>query len=174
MASWWKRALSTDVPLITPSGLLERQCWWGSCTRLSANLRQCIRGRKSPLDGHLVGSISEAAAEPMFDLVLVPASSAGHDAIAGDGRRVEIKATYGSSAVAIRQTSHGAAAALIVLKLSRTPGAKHEVVFYGPLAIAQQAAGSFESNGQARMGLSRLRGLDLTVPPEDRVPQRLP
>src|SRR3954447_4575813 len=40
-------------------------------------------GRKFPLDGHLVGSIGEAAAEAMFDIVLVPASSAGHDAIAG-------------------------------------------------------------------------------------------
>ena len=52
-----------------------------------------------------VGSIEEAAAETMFDIVLVPASSAAHDAIAGDGRRVEIEATYGSSGVAVRQTS---------------------------------------------------------------------
>ncbi|WP_203338172.1 DUF6998 domain-containing protein, partial [Nocardioides limicola] len=110
-------------------------------------------GRKFPLDGHLVGSIGEAAAEAMFDIVLVPASSTGHDAIAGDGRQVEIKATYGSRGVAIRQTSHGAAAALIVLRLSRTPGTEHaaalivlrlsrtpgtehEVVYNGPLATA--------------------------------------
>ena len=131
-------------------------------------------GRKFPLDGHLVGSIGEAAAEAMFDVGLVPASSAGHDAIAGDGRQVEIKATYGSSGVAIRQTSRTAAAALIVLKLSRTPGVEHEVVFNGPLALAFQAAGTFGSNGQARMGLSRLRSLDETVRPEDRVPRRRP
>lgn len=62
-------------------------------------------GRKFPLDGHLVGSIGEAAAEAMFDIRLVPASSSGHDAVARDGRRVEIKATYGSSGVAVRQTS---------------------------------------------------------------------
>lgn len=131
-------------------------------------------GRKFPLDGHLVGSIGEAAAEAMFDIALVPASSAGHDAVAGDGRRVEVKATYGSSGVAIRQTSHGAAAALIVLKLSRKPGIQHEVVFNGPLATAFQVVGLFGSNGQARMGLSRLRSLNLTVSPEDRVPQRRP
>src|SRR5688500_20329438 len=59
-------------------------------------------GRKFPLDGHLVGSIGEAAAEAMFDLTLVPASSAGHDAIAGDGRPVEIEATYGSPGAALR------------------------------------------------------------------------
>lgn len=129
-------------------------------------------GRKFPLDGHLVGSIGEAAAEAIFDVKFVPASSAGHDAIAGDGRQVEIKATYGASGVAIRQTSHNAAAALIVLKLSRTSGVEHEVVFNGPLATALQAAGAFGSNGQARMSLSRLRVLDRTVRPEDRVSRR--
>src|SRR3954465_9682771 len=76
-------------------------------------------GRRFPLDGHLVGSIGEAAAEAMFDLKLQPASTAGHDAIASDGRPVEIKATYGSRNVGLRTTSHSAAAALIVLRLSR-------------------------------------------------------
>lgn len=135
-------------------------------------LEEIHPGRKFPLDGHLVGSIGEAAAEAMFDIELVSASSAGHDAIAGDGRQVEVKATYGSSGVGLRQTSHGVAAALIVLKLSRTPGVDHEVIFNGPLDTALQAAGIFGSNGQARMGLSRLRALDLTVRPEDRVSQR--
>lgn len=35
-------------------------------------------GRRFPLDGHLVGSIGEAAAETMLDIVPVPASTAGH------------------------------------------------------------------------------------------------
>ena len=131
-------------------------------------------GRKFPLDGHLVGSIGEAAAEAIFDIRLVQASSAGHDAISGDGRQVEIKATYGSNGVAIRQTSHGAAAALVVLKLSRQPDVHHDVVFNGPLDTAFQAAGRFGSNGQARMSLGRLRRLDQTVRPEDRVPLRRP
>lgn len=129
-------------------------------------------GRKFPLDGHLVGSIGEAAAEAMFDLRLVPASTAGHDGIAADGRPVEIKATYGSSGVAIRETSHIAAVALIVLKLSKVPALPHEVVFNGPMTIALEAAGRFGSNGQARMGLSRLRVLDQTVPLGGRVPLR--
>lgn len=129
-------------------------------------------GRKFPLDGHLVGSIGEAAAETMFDLTLVPASSAGHDAIASDGRPVEIKATYGSSGVAIRETSNLAASALIVLRLSRTPDTEHEVIFNGPLATALQTAGPVQSNGQARMSLSRLRAADQTVVPSERIPRR--
>jgi hypothetical protein len=129
-------------------------------------------GRKFPLDGHLVGSIGEAAAEALFDLTLVANSSAGHDAIAGDGRRVEIKATYGKSSVAIRKTSHEAATALIVLKLSKARGTEHEVVYNGPLSIALAASGAIQSNGQARMGLRRLRDLDDSVSQADRILRR--
>src|SRR5436190_19232526 len=82
-------------------------------------LEEMHPGRKFPLDGHLVGSIGEAAAEALFDLILVATSSTGHDATAGDGRKVEIKATYGNRGIAIRKTSHSAATALIVLRLSR-------------------------------------------------------
>jgi hypothetical protein len=55
------------------------------------DLEEMHPGRKFPLDGHLVGSIGEAAAEALFDLTLVATSSTGHDAIAMDGRKVEIK-----------------------------------------------------------------------------------
>ena len=130
-------------------------------------------GRRFPLDGHLVGSIGEAAAEAMFKLTLQPASTAGHDAIADDdGRAVEIKATYGDSGVGLRATSHAAAAALIVLRLSRLPQVPHEVIYNGGLARVAASAGSLQSNGQARLGLSRLRQLDGTVPDAERVPRR--
>lgn len=129
-------------------------------------------GRKFPLDGHLVGSIGEAAAEALFDLTLVAASSTGHDAMATDGRKVEIKATYGTRGVAIRKTSHETADALIVLRLSQFPAVEHEVVFNGPLVVASQAAGATQSNGQAPMSLSRLRSLNDTVLPVDRIPRR--
>jgi hypothetical protein len=129
-------------------------------------------GRKFPLDGHLVGSIGEAAAESMFDLKLVTASSTGHDGVAGDGRRVEIKATYGTRGVAIRATSHLGATALIVLRLSKVAGTPHEVVFNGPLSIALKSSGPIQSNGQAAMSLARLRELNRAVPPEERIPWR--
>lgn len=130
-------------------------------------------GRKFPLDGHLVGSIGEAAAEALFDLTLVTTSSTGHDALAADGTRVEIKATYGTRGVAIRKTSQGAATALIVLRLSSSPNVEHEVVFNGPLAVALPSAGAIQSNGQARMSLSRLRDLNALVPDNARLPRRL-
>lgn len=135
-------------------------------------LEEMHPGRKFPLDGHLLGSIGEAAAEAMFDLTLVAASSAGHDAIAAEGRKVEIKATYGTRRVAIRKTSHATATSLIVLKLSRSPRVEHEIVFNGPLLVASQAAGPTQSNGQAPVSLTRRRALNGTVSPADRVPRR--
>jgi hypothetical protein len=108
----------------------------------------------------------------MFALQLVPASSPGHDAVADDGRTVEIKATYGDSGVGLRSTSHGGAAALIVLRLSRQSADPHEVVYNGPLERVLQAAGPTQSNGQARLALNRLRQLNIGVSEELRVPLR--
>ena len=135
-------------------------------------LESMHQGRKFPLDGHLVGSIGEAAAEALFDLQLVPSSTTGHDAICGDERRVEIKATYGTTRVAVRTTSHTYADSLIVLRLSRVPGTPHEVVYNGPLATAVSVAGGPQSNGQASMSLSRLRSLNAKVAPDERIPPR--
>lgn len=129
-------------------------------------------GRRFPLDGHLVGSIGEAAAEALFDLTLVAASSSGHDAIAGDGRGVEIKATYGASRVAVRATSQGHAECLVVLRLSREVSVPHEVVYNGPLDTALTIAGPLQSNGQASMSLARLRALNSEVGLADRVSER--
>jgi hypothetical protein len=130
-------------------------------------------GRKFPLDGHLVGSLAEAAAEAIFDIRLKPPSTPGHDAVNGqDHRAVEIKGTYGTSGVAIRPTSHDHASALIVLRLSRRSGEPHEIVYNGPFDIAAAAAGPVGSNGQARISLRRLRGLNESVNDGDRIPRR--
>lgn len=137
-----------------------------------AELETMHPGRRFPLDGHLVGSIGEAAAEATFALELQPASTAGHDAIACDGRAVEIKATYGTRSVGLRTTSHSAAAALIVLRLSRDASVPHEVVYNGALARVLSATGRTQSNGQASLALTRLRQLDGTVPDSERVSRR--
>jgi hypothetical protein len=109
-------------------------------------------GRKFPVDGHLVGSLAEAAAEAIFDIRLLPLSTPGHDAISlQDGRAVEVKGTYGTGAVSIRPTSHDRAFALIVLRLSRRSGEPHEIVYNGPFGIAAAEAGPVGSSGQARI-----------------------
>lgn len=67
----------------------------------SSRLEVMFPGRKFTLDGHLVGSVGEVIAANMFDLELATASSLGDDALARDGRQVEIKSRQGKS-VAIR------------------------------------------------------------------------
>ncbi|WP_231982351.1 hypothetical protein [Mycobacterium sp. E787] len=146
----------------------------GRLHEIIAELEELHPGRKFPLDGHLVGSLAEAAAEAMFDITLKPPSTPGHDAVVNADRQpVEIKGTYGNSGVALRMTSHAAAVSLIVLRLSRQSGEDHEVVYNGPLILAATAAGPPGSNGQARIGLNRLRSLNAQVPEDDRVPVRL-
>lgn len=138
-----------------------------------AELERMHPGRKFPLDGHLVGSLGEAAAATMFDLKLVNASSAGHDAVSRDGRKVEIKATYGNTSVGVRQTSQ-VADSLIVLRLPRFSESQAEIIYNGPMSGAREVAGTTQRNGQASMSLSRLRSRNASVAPEERIQRRRP
>jgi len=84
-----------ELPILPPS-----------CIQSSRNSNRLHPGRKFPLDGYLVGSLGEAAGETLFDIALRPPSNRGYDAVARDGRTVEIEATYGNRTIAIRPTSH--------------------------------------------------------------------
>lgn len=65
---------------------------------------------------------------------LRPGSSPGHDPVADDGRSVEIKASYGTTGVGIRPTSHDHANVLVVLRSMRIADVPHEVVYNGAFA----------------------------------------
>ena len=56
-------------------------------------LEELFPGRRFTPDGHLVGSIGEVLAAATYDLELLPPSTERHDALSGDGRKVQIKAT---------------------------------------------------------------------------------
>ena len=122
-------------------------------------------GRKFTLDGHLVGSIGEVIAAYRYDLLLHTASRAGHDAVAQDGRQVEIKATQGTN-VALRSLPQH----LLVLHLAKD-GSSTEV-FNGPGSIVWAACGAMQKNGQRPISLFRLRALMKQVTEEQRLPQR--
>ena len=133
----------------------------------SGRLEAMFPGRKFTLDGHLVGSIGEVVAAYMFDLDLKRASTLGHDALARDGRPVEIKLTQGQ-AVAIRhEPGH-----LIVLQRPR--GGPVRVVFNGPGQCAWEASGARASNGQRPIRLSTLKALNATLDDAVRLPQVRP
>lgn len=113
-------------------------------------------GRPFTLDGHAVGSIGEVLAAELYGLNLQRPSTAGHDAIDAQGRRVEVKATTGTREVALRDCH---ADRLIVLQI--TEGGEPVEVYDGPAApvwaaVAHKKAGT---NGQKKISLSKLRRL---------------
>ena len=120
--------------------------------------------RKFTPDGHLVGSIGEALAEHMFGLDLLPGSSAGHDAVATDGRKVQIKLTQGKRGVALRSLPDH----LLVLRLTRERSV--EVIYNGKGCSPWSRAGNMQKNGQCPISLKHLRAIDDCVPDEDRLP----
>lgn len=127
-------------------------------------LERLFPGRKFTLDGHLVGSIGEVVAAYMFRLTLLTASNQGHDAIAADGRAVEIKFTQGQSVAIRHQPGH-----LVVLHRPR--GGPVVVVYNGPGEAVWLRAGAKASNGQKPISLHRLRQLDREVDPAQRLIQ---
>lgn len=122
-----------------------------------AELEGHFPGRPFTPDGHLVGSLGEVLAAHLYVLRLLPCSTPAHDAVAADGRLVQIKATQGGS-VAMRQCCEH----LLVLRLERDGSAAE--AYNGPGALAWEAAGRMQRNGQRPISLARLRGLMTHVP----------
>ena len=117
-------------------------------------------------DGHLMGSLGEAMAVYMYDLVLADPSSETHDATTKDGKtKVQIKFTAGTSGYGIYSKPQH----LIALQLRN----RNEVVevFNGPGEIAWRCAGPKSKNDQHRMALGRLKALKDEVPADLRIPQ---
>jgi len=122
-------------------------------------------GRKFTPDGHLVGSIGEVIAAQKYGLDLLAASTLAHDAKAGDGRRVEIKATQGTGVALRAEPQH-----LLVLHLARD-GSSSEV-FNGPGPLAWAHCGAMQKNGQRPISITKLRRLMDQVSADERLPIR--
>ncbi|MDX2006667.1 MAG: hypothetical protein SFU83_15440 [Meiothermus sp.] len=127
-----------------------------------AEMETLFPGRAFKPDGHLVGSIGEVIAAHRYGLDLYRASSATHDALAPDGRAVQIKVTQGSSVALRAQPVH-----LIVLQLKKD-GTTVEV-FNGPGELAWVGCGKPQSNGQRPISLAKLRKLMHEVHPDQRL-----
>lgn len=115
-------------------------------------------GRSFTLDGHLVGSIGEVLAAELYRLSLLPASTERHDAVAEDGRRVQIKLTQTNKVSLYSEPDY-----LVVLRL--TPNGKVEEVYNGPGGIPWPVFGNPQKNGQRSISLARLRGLAQQIEP---------
>ena len=136
-----------------------------SLYRVVNRLEELFPGRKFTPDGHLVGSIGEAMAARMFDLTLLKASTAEHDAISADGESlVQIKLTQGTRGIALRAEPE----LLLVLRLDP----EHlgvEVVYNGCGRAPWAVAGKMNRNGQRAISLSRLRALDGKIHDSERL-----
>ncbi len=86
----------------------------GELYRIVHRLEALFPGRKFTPDGHLVRSISKVLAAHTFALDLLPGSFPNHDALAADGRKVQISFTQGTRSVALRVEPDR----LIVLRLT--------------------------------------------------------
>ena len=115
--------------------------------QIVARLESMYPGRKFTLDGPLVGSIGEVIAKERYGLELLPSSSERHDAVAKDGRMVQIKATQINSEPEY----------LIVLKLDKRGQA--EEIYNGPGKPAWDGCGRMQKNGQRAISLAKLRRL---------------
>jgi hypothetical protein len=130
-----------------------------------AELEALFPGRKFTPDGHLVGSIGEVVAAHRYGLKLYPASTLAHDAVAADGRSVEVKATQGVSVAMRAEPEH-----LIVLHLNKEGQATE--VFNGPGSVAWARAGAMQKNGQRPISLFQLKKLMQELPQATRLAAR--
>ncbi len=118
-----------------------------------AALEEEFEGRKFTPDGHLVGSIGEVVAAYAFNLTLLPASNATHDAEAEDGTLVQIKLTGGIGSVSL----YGEPQHLIVLQLRN---GKFATVYNGLGSEVWHNCRPPAKNGQRTITLSKLRALN--------------
>lgn len=122
-------------------------------------LEALFPGRKLTPDGHLVGSIGEVLAAHIYGLSLLPGSTEGHDARAGTGLLVQVKATQRDRISLYSQPQH-----LIVLRLLRDGSC--EEIYNGPGAEPWIRAGAVQKNGQRCISTSALGRLMKSVPAE--------
>ena len=130
---------------------------------LVSELETMFAGRHFTPDGHMVGSIGEALAAHYYDLQLLTASTKGHDAVK-DGKRIEIKATQGSSAAFRSSPEHA-----LVLKINKD-GSFVEI-YNGPgeRIWAQFAGKKLPSTGQFQISLKKLKELNSLVAEQERI-----
>ena len=129
-----------------------------------SELEKMFPGRHFTPDGHMVGSIGECLVAEAYDLELMTASNKGYDAVARNGKQIEIKATQSKSAAFRSEPEHA-----IIIKIFSD--GTFEEIFNGPgnLIWEQFKGKKLPKNGQFQISLSKLRLLDQQVDESQRV-----
>lgn len=131
---------------------------------LTGRLEAMYPGRHFTPDGHLVGSIGEVFAAERYGISLFRAGYETHDGKAPDGRLVQIKATQ-RSAIGISSEPD------YLLVLSIDDKGQLAEVYNGPgRPVWQLVSGRKRpKTGQYQVSLARLRRLNESVLPEERI-----
>ena len=132
---------------------------------ITAELEELYPGRHFTPDGHMVGSIGEVLVAENYGLQLLPASSETHDAIAPDGRYVQIKATQIKRISISSEPDY-----LIVIKLY--PDGSFKECYNGRGRDVWNAAGLIQKNGQRSISLAKLSKLNDNQEETDRIQRK--
>ena len=132
--------------------------------QITTELERMYPGRCFTPDGHLVGSIGEVLVADAYGLSLLENSSPIHDAVAADGRLVQIKATQVNRVALSSEPDY-----LIVIQLNEVGG--WQEIYNGPGKLAWDHAGKMQKNGQRQITLSKLSDLMLQVDSSMKIPE---
>ena len=123
-----------------------------------SELESMFPGRHFTPDGHMVGSIGECLVADAYGLELKRASNKGFDAIAPDGKEVEIKATQSKSVAFRSEPEH-----TIIIKIF--PDGTFEDIYNGTGSLIWQQFldKKTPSNGQFQISINKLKALNKQV-----------
>lgn len=129
-----------------------------------SDLESMFPGRHFTPDGHMVGSIGECLVADAYGLELMAASNKGYDAVAENGKQIEIKATQAKSVAFRSEPEHS-----IIIKI--LPNGQFEEAYNGPgnMIWKQFEGKKIPSNGQFQISLNKLKILNRQVHDSQRV-----
>lgn len=129
---------------------------------ISRDLESLFPGRHYTPDGHMIGSVGEALAASHYGLELFPTGTETHDARARDGRLVQIKTTQVNCVSLSSEPEF-----LLVLKIH--PDGAFSEIYNGPGALVWAHCGKMQKNGQRKISLNKLRGLQEKITAYERL-----
>lgn len=136
----------------------------------SHRLEKLFPGRAFTPDGHMVGSIGEAAAQAFYGVKLVPASAEAIDGYLGS-RSVQIKATTGNRISFMIEGRRGLRPEHLIAYQIFESG-ELGAIYNGPYSnVLESLPLNAQRNGQRQIATSKLMDLDSQVPSEARIPQ---
>jgi len=132
-------------------------------------LQKAFPSKRFTLDGRLMGDLGEVLAAAVYDVQLNPGLQKHHDAVARDGRKVQIKATMQESL-----TFPADHIPDYYLGIRIRPDGTFEEVFNGPGKSAWEAVKNRAptKNNLHSIRVETLKRLSVLVAARDRIPRR--